>query len=107
MAFRAVRCVLTLLLRCTARCDKNCSTSFADQRTQLVHEAGRVIRQFWWYIQYHAFSLHAVFIYSILRLARRNCTVKNGDIRQLSQNSINFGLRSLQLYEKYRIVSDE
>ncbi len=63
----------------------------ANQRPELVHEASRVVWQFWWYIQDHTISLHAVFIYSIVEPGAHNCTTKSGDIRQLSEKFVLFG----------------
>jgi ABC-type proline/glycine betaine transport system permease subunit len=64
--------------------------SATNQCAQLIHKAGRVVWQLWWDIQNHRLSLHAVYLYSILGLLLGYFTVKNGDIRQLSQNFVNF-----------------
>lgn len=79
----------------------------ADQRTEPIHEAGRVIRQFGWDVQDHSLSLHAVYLYSTVGLTLRKFTQKSGDIRQLSQNSVNFSLSGLQPYENYGIVNKD
>ena len=78
----------------------------ANQHAKQIHEAGRVIWKFGWDIQDHAYSLHAVYLYSILGLSRRYFTEKGGDIRQLSQNFVNFAPVGLQLYERYEIVGE-
>jgi hypothetical protein len=79
----------------------------ADQHAELIHEAGRVIRKFGWDILDHMLSLHAVYLYSILGLPLRYFTEKSGDIRQLSQNFVNFAPVGLQLYERYGIVGED
>ena len=61
-----------------------------NQCAQLIHEAGRVVWQIWWDIQNQRLSLHAVYLYSILGLLLGYFTMKSGDIRQLSQNFVNF-----------------